>query len=289
MERQLWPAVVTAIEQTVQAAPHRRWTFTRNDILRVLFWAVLHDRPISWACRSENWPTPERPPRLPTPATMSRRLRRPEVLAELETLLIRLRRHRRRTLLHYVDGKPLIVRSHTRDPDAHAGWASGGYAKGYKLHLLADSPADVHAWQITPMNANEPRVAQELVQRCGIQGYLLGDANYDTNALHATCRERGIQLVAPRRHGPGRGLGHRPHDVARVRCVEMLEQSHTGFGPQLHRQRPNIERQFGCYSSSAYGLGVLPPWVRRLHRVRLWIGAKLVLLVLHHQRRQAAQ
>lgn len=289
MERQLWDALVTRLDQLVQTAPNQRFTFSPTDVARVYFWAVLHDRPIYWACQPQNWPAALRPPRLPTPSTMSRRLRRPAMLDGLNALLARLRRHRRRRLLHYVDGKPLILRSHTRDPDARKGWASGGFAKGYKLHLLADSPADVLAWEVTPMNANEPHVARQLVRRCSTPGYLLGDANYDTNPLHDACRRRGIQLVAPRRHGAGRGLGHRRHDAGRLRCIEMLEQSQTGFGPQLHRQRPNIERQFGSYSSAAYGLTTLPPWVRRLHRVKLWVGAKLVLLVLYHQRLRKAQ
>jgi hypothetical protein len=289
MERQLWIEIVALTELVSQAPASKRFTFSWADIVRVYFWSVLHDRPVYWACQPDNWPIEWRPARLPTPSTMTRRLRRPEVLEAINALLTHLRRYRRRTLLHYVDGKPLALRRHTRDPDALKGWASGGFAKGYKLHLLADSPGDVHAWQVTAMNAYEPGVAEQLLKRCTIAGYLLGDANYETNPLHAACRKRGLQLVAPRRHGAGRGLGHRRHDAARLRCIDMLEQSHTGFGEQLHRLRPNIERQFGCYSSAAYGLGVLPPWVRRLHRVKRWVGAKLVLLVLYHQRLRKAQ
>jgi hypothetical protein len=289
MERQHWLQVVALIDAVVQEHPGRRFTFSRADIARVYFWAAVHDRPVFWACQSHNWPVDLRPQRLPTPSTMSRRLRRPEMLALIDTLLLHRRRYSRRALLYYVDGKPLVLRNHTRDPDAKKGWASGGFAKGYKLHLISSAPADLRAWDVTPMNANEPRVAQQLVPHAHIQGYLLGDANYDTNPLHTTCRRNGVQLVAPRRHGPGHGLGHRHHDPARLRCIEMLEQSQTGFGPQLHSQRPNIERQFGCYSSAAGGIGTLPPWVRRLQRVRLWVGAKLVLLVLHHQRLKRAK
>jgi hypothetical protein len=289
MERQLWHWVVTLIDAIVQESPSRRFSFPLASIARVYFWAVLHDRPVSWACQAGNWPADLAPPRLPTPATMSRRLRRPEFLALLEALLTRLRRGRRRGLLYYVDGKPFALRSHSRDPDAHPGWASGGYAKGYKLHLIGGSAADLRAWDVTPMNANEPRVAQQLLPRAGIQGYLLADANYDTNPLHATCRMQGVQLVAPRRHGPGHRLGHRTHDPARLRCLDMLEQSHTDFGPRLHRLRPNIERLFGSYASAAYGCHALPPWVRRIHRVKLWIGAKLVLLTLYHQRLRHAR
>jgi hypothetical protein len=289
MERQRWLQVVTLIDSLVQARPLGRFTFSLTDIARVYFWAVVHDRPVFWACQPQHWPAELLPTRLPTPSTMSRRLRRPEMLALIEALLRHRRRYTRRGLLYYVDGKPLALRNHTRDPDARIGWASAGYARGYKLHLLSGSPADVRAWDVTPMNANEPRVAQQLVPRARIQGYLLADANYDTNSLHAACRQLGVQLVAPRRHGPGRGLGHRHHNPGRLRCIEMLEQSQTGFGPLLHSQRPNIERQFGCYSSAASGIGTLPPWTRRLHRVKLWVGAKLLLLVLHHQRLRRAR
>lgn len=79
------------------------------------------------------------------------------------------------------------------------------------------------------------------------------------------------------------------NDPSRLRRSEMLEHSHTGFGKELYRLRPNIERQFSCYSSAACGLRVAPPWVRRLHRVKRWIGAKLVLLVLYLQRLRKAR
>jgi len=289
MERQLWPVVLTLIDAVSQAPTNRRFTFSAADIARVYLWAVLHDRPTYWACQPENWPAELRPARLPVPSTLSRRLRRPALLELLESLQQRLRRRGARGLMHYVDGKPLSVRPHTRDPEARKGWAGGGYAKGYKLHLIGRSPAEVRAWEVTPMNASEPRTAARLVRQARIQGYLLGDANYDTNALHAACRQVGLQLVAPRRHGAGRGLGHRRHDPGRLRCIDMLENSLTGFGPQLHRQRPNIERQLGSYSSASYGIAVLPPWVRRLHRVKLWVGAKLIFLLVYHQRLRKAK
>lgn len=289
MERQLWNEVVTLIDAVPQSSVSARYTFRETEILRVYFWAVLHDRPVYWACQFDHWPGDLRPESLPTPSTMSRRLRRPELSTMLAALLLRLRRYRRRKLVHYVDGKPLLVRTHTRDPDAQRGWADAGYARGYKLHLIANAPGDVRAWAVTPLNTNEPRVAESLVPHAQIQGYLLGDGNYDTNRLHQVCRQAGLQLVAPRRRGTRGDLGHRKHDPGRLRCRTLLEQSLTGFGPRLYAQRPNIERQFGHYSSSCYGIGNLPPWVRRLHRVQLWVAAKLVLLILIQQRFRSAQ
>ena len=44
-------------------------------ICGVLWWAVIHDRPVHWACREDNWPNEfvRRP--LPSQPTMSRCLR----------------------------------------------------------------------------------------------------------------------------------------------------------------------------------------------------------------------
>jgi hypothetical protein len=44
-------------------------------LVAVLLWAALHDRPVSWACQPRHWSTTTlRPPRLPSAATMSRRI-----------------------------------------------------------------------------------------------------------------------------------------------------------------------------------------------------------------------
>jgi hypothetical protein len=41
--------------------------------------------------------------------------------------------------------------------------------------------------------------------------------------------------------------------------------------------RGRIERSFGNAVCFAGGLGPLPAWVRRMHRVFLWVMAKLVI------------
>ncbi len=46
------------------------------------------------------------------------------------------------------------------------------------------------------------------------------------------------------------------------------------FGPSLYKQRPRIERSFAQLVSYG-GLNSLPPWVRRIWRVRSWVMAKL--------------
>ena len=47
--------------------------------------------------------------------------------------------------------------------------------------------------------------------------------------------------------------------------------------PWLRARRQAIERFFAGLTTFGGGAATLPPWVRHLHRVRLWIGAKLVI------------
>jgi len=84
-----------------------------------------------------------------------------------------------------------------------------------------------------------------------------------------------VQLLAPRRYGCQRGLGHHRPGPARRRSIELLERSATGLGPLLFQQRRRIEGHFGSLSASVFGRPSLPPWVRRLERVPRWVAAKL--------------
>lgn len=287
MEREVWTWIVAFVSRVTSGETSRRFTFSECKIVLVYLWATLHDRPISWACRADNWPPDLRPPRLPTPSTMSRRVRRGRFTAFLEAAHRRLRQGARRGLLHIVDGKPLPIGNHSHDPDAGYGRAAGGKAKGYKLHVIAGRNLDFRAWRVRPMQASEARVAAEMVRGMRLDGYLLGDRLFDDNQLHETCRRRGVQLVAARRYGPRRGLGHQRHSPARLRCIDLLEQSHTGFGPQLLAERKSIERLFGALVSAPYGLHALPPWVRHQPRVERYVSAKILIFTLVQRRRTA--
>ncbi len=285
MEREVWLWIVTFVGRVTSPKMSRRFTFADGEILRVYLWSILHDRPVSWACRAAHWPPALRPPHLPTPSTMSRRLRRPSFAALLAATHRRLRQGARRGLLHIVDGKPLPIGNHSHDPDAGYGRAAGGKAKGYKLHVIAGRNLDIRAWRVRPMQVSEPKVAIEMVRSIRLAGYLLGDRLFDDNPLHEVCRRRGVQLVAARRYGPHHALGHIRHSPARRRCVELLEHSQTGFGPQLLAQRKAIERLFGVLVSAPYGLHALPPWVRRQPCVERYVSAKLLIFTLVQRRR----
>ena len=78
MERELWPVLYRLLQETA-ADFHQKYVQIQPWILvAVLLWAALHDRPVSWACQPRHWSTTTlRPWRLPSDATMSRRISLP--------------------------------------------------------------------------------------------------------------------------------------------------------------------------------------------------------------------
>lgn len=241
----------------------------------VLLWACLHDRPVSWACKPNNWPDDLRPHPLPSQPTVSRRSKTVEVL-RLLAFVERLFAQRGFELALTIDGKPLHVGSHSKDPDAAWGHARRGWAKGYKLHDLDGARPAPCEWDVEPLNVAEPVVAARLVGRLPSGGgYLLGDSAYDSNPLHEATTSGGRQLLAPRKR-PQTGLGHCRQTPGRLRSIELLE-GPGEFGRSLHFERDAIERRFGRLTNHAAGLAPLPNWVRRLDRVRLWVQLKLLI------------
>ena len=72
MERELWKQLYAMVVRL-----DNLWTnglYRHAEILVVYLWAVIHDRPTSWACDPRNWEAAP-PVRLPPQSTMSRRLR----------------------------------------------------------------------------------------------------------------------------------------------------------------------------------------------------------------------
>lgn len=288
MERDLWRLIVLSLRPARDRRP-RCAVYSYENVLAVLFWAALHDRPISWACKRENWPVQAWRRKLPSQSAMSRRLRDPEVLVWINRVLHRLQEllaSTGQTLV--VDGKAFAVGRHSKDPDAARGWGTGRYERGYKLHVLVDGQEKLLAWDVQPLNVAESSVARDLVRRSRIPdkaAFLLGDASYDKNPLFTVARWRGLQLVAPRRI-PGARLGHRKHDPSRLTSIAFLEQCDPK-PDWFAARRDDVERFFGSLASFGAGLSHLPSWVRRLHRCRVWIGAKLVVNAARTLRRSA--
>lgn len=285
MEGQLWLLIVATLKGIGKRRKCTKEDFSDEDIVKVFYWSVIHDRAISWACQSCNWPLHLRRRRLPSNPTMSRRLRKPSVVALLDALEQRLTRPAQPGMYWMMDGKPLVISGCSKDRQAGYGRAAGGKAKGYKLHAIVAADDSLAAWRVAPMNVDERAMGERLLKSTCIQGYVVADANYDSNHLHKICDARGNrQLVTRRRYGPGKKIGHRAQSQGRLRSIAILENPQPDFGNQLVHDRNAIERHFANTSNWGGGLTHLPPWVRTHRRVRRWVQAKLALTALRrHQ------
>lgn len=280
MDDQLVRELYHRLQPHVRPRP-RRGCHPDQRIVFLLLLAAVRGRSVRWVlCRANLplwlWRLP-----LPSSSCMSRRLRSPSVQRLLAGLNAEYRDRLPRTAEKRVDGRPLTVGHASGDPDATFGRVGRGWAKGYKLHVLADAAGPIEVFAVTPLNAGEATIARcDLVPRAGValKGTLVrADANYDSVALYAAVADTGGRLIAGRRK-PGRGVsrGH-PQHPDRLAAIRELEQT----GGQSRRRRADVERILGHTTVLPYGLSSLPPFVRRLPRVRLWVAAKLLLYHLH--------
>jgi len=272
MERELYREASAVLAQL----PHlssRRCVYDDRRIVEVLLWAAVHDRPICWACQARHWPLWLRGRPLPSQSQMSRRLRRLSVRHLLQRLYGQLRDRLPRSLLQYIDGKPLVVGGCSKDPDAKFGRAAGCIGRGYKLVCLVDEHGAVEAWNMASMNVPEHVQAEALLGQVAEGQCVVADSAYDKNALYERAGRRGVQWVAARKRR-AKGLGHRRHSAYRLAAIQQMAQA---SGQALLRGRTAIERSYGHLTSFAGGLAPLPAWVRRPHRVAVWVQAKLIL------------
>jgi hypothetical protein len=285
MERELWRVLyLLALELD---NPWGHWRYSTAEVLGAYFWAVVHDRPTSWATYPEHWPKDLRPAWLVPQSTLSRRLRRPatvELMTTVEQHLVALLALGQ-YVVHMIDAKALPVSEVSRDPDIGRGRGTGsGFQKGYKFYAIWSRGPMPVAWGLAPMNVSEKTMARRLIPTLPGGGYLLGDPQYDANPLYDLAAETGFQLVAKKVKDRGRGgLGHRRQSPSRMRSIELLQ---TKFGRELFNQRNAIECRFGTLTSTGGGLGPLPAWVRHFNRVRNWVQAKIIAagvrwLILH--------
>lgn len=278
MERELWWKLYLMLIVLDKPAWQYRGRYSGAVIVAVYLWAVLHDRPTYWACVDQNWDSDCKPERLPSQSVLSRRLRQPQTEALKARLLARLSPNGAASRCKIIDGKPLVVSRYSKDRDAGWGYAVAVKGRGYKLCLIiGESPMPV-AWHVDSLRVSEQEVAQRhLLPNLQGGGFLLGDSLYDINKLYDVAAAHNHQLLAPRKC-PDAGLGKRKHSLYRLLGLLLLR---SKLGKQLYTRRTRIERALGQLTNLYCGLAPLPNWVRRLHRVRSWIQAKLIILGMY--------
>jgi hypothetical protein len=278
MERDLWRCIVSQLKALPRRRPIRG-RYDNRQVLALLFWAALHNQSIFWACQRENWPSQAHRRKLPDQSTMSRRLRDPKLDDDINFVLRRIQGTWKRGRVLITDGKPYHINRHSTDPDARTGYGAGEFMRGYKLHVVIDDAHQVQGWAVHPMNTGESCASADIVKTMPAPRakLMLGDAAYDSNPLHEASAERDVRLIAPRRK-PHTGLGQSTkHHPNRLYSIEMTESPGGWMWPMLQARRTEVERFFAGLTSSAVNAAHLPTWIRRLHRVRRWIGAKLAI------------
>ena len=248
MEHQLWKEILSEVTRLDKSRWRNERSYTDGEIVLTWFWAVLHDRSVSWACDRVNWPIHLRGRRIPSDSRLSRRMRTTSVQQLLQQVEAGVLAPQGQGLVWLVDGKPLPVSKVTKD--RQAGPSKG--AKGYKLHALVDATASVKAWRITPLGKDEKEMARRLLRSAAVQGYVVADGNYDAKPLYDLCEEQGnLRLLTPLRASPG-GRRRKSQPPGRRRSIERqdgLRVQDKQFVRDLFRQRVDIERYFGNLTS----------------------------------------
>lgn len=269
MEGRVWAMVLTLVPRS--SGELGRFVYDQRLILCVLLWAVLHDRPQAWACDPAHWPDALRPRHLPDPSTLSRRKRRDDTPALLRAVQDKIRQALGPpTRDADLDSRPLVVGGASKDPTARAGRGVGGFARGYRAHMLADRLKVIRALEVRPMSVSDKVVARPLLAHAPrpIQR-VFADANYDSVALQDIAQRTGKRLYT----GVRQGRVGRRQDPRRVRLLAL---SKTPAGQRAMDKRDSIERVFALMSNLAFGLKSPPPWVRGMDRVSFWVEAKVL-------------
>ena len=164
MECELWPQLYASVMKVGKELRRNRVRYSDAAIVLVFLWGCLHDRPQCWACDAGNWrSTRLRPVRLPSDSTLSRCLESPSVKRFMKQLEHEVRCPEDSGLTKCIDAKPLPVGPCTKDPEAKAGRAVGGMARGYKLYAICGNRAFPESWSVHPLNKSEISVAKALI------------------------------------------------------------------------------------------------------------------------------
>lgn len=292
MEQSQWTTLCVALRaacRLVRALP--RVEYSDYLILRLYFWAIANDRPMTWALEPTHYTRFFHPRKRPSISQLNRRIaseRSQQLLQHVHRLLSELGIAPTTTL--YIDGKPLNVSVVSGDQDARP----NNIGRGYKLHAIVSADRRIPVFCVMPLNKHEMPIARVMLEHLPLTPgtIVMADGNYDAHKLHKDIHARGGFLITkPRRGGARRRKkGSRGHPVtrrqmgsARRRLIDLWE-AHPRLMWRVYRERARIERVFGHLTCTPGLLGPLPGFVRGLARVRRWVGAKICL---YHARQSA--
>ena len=270
MEDRIWQRIVALLPAPVEHLG--RFTYDSRTIVMVALWAILHDRPMNWACCPKNWLGCQQPPQLPSPGTLSRRWRSAGIDEQTQRI------HRQvveqvglDSPYAAVDAKPLPVGGGSKDPEARPGRAVGHLAKGYKLVAVVAARGAIAQFRIGAMADPEPMQARQLLSEAPRElTRIVGDGVYDSMPLHRVAAAHGRRLYTPLRQNR---VGRR-QQPQRLRLLRLWK---TKVGQKLMSSRDQVERNFGLMGNFHCGFKGLPNWARRIHRVRRWMWGKILI------------
>jgi IS5 family transposase len=297
MDGRLWPIVYKEVRRAckAQVPPRRRGHPDQHPleaVIAVWLFAAMMNWPLSvthqrlthgatgwWLRRHFHWRWP-----IPSLATLSRRAKKPAFRQVLLEVLERCRSPvlDKKVKLAFMDATILLTGFYSHDAQSTWTCHGGKWLRGYALHVILDAARGLRAWAVHSANVQEMKVAQELVQQAAMTGpsevnTLAADSGYDSEPLHEAVEETlGARLLAPLNRRGGKCPVRQPHRRASARALR------TPQGKTALEQRNELERWLGRLKG--YGqLTALPPFIRHLDRVTIWVMLKMVLF-LHHER-----
>jgi len=281
MDREIWCTVLSAIKRAArQVNPSVRCPlFGDWLIVAMYFWSCWHDRPQCWACEREHYGRLFRPRKLPSVSQFNRRMRTESVQMILQRIHNDLAKIGLAMPVSFIDGEPLLVSPVSKDPDARWGHITGGHGKGYKLHAFVTEDLRIPVWSVTALNVHETHVTEAMCPHLPPQltdALVLGDGNYDAADLHKRIELTGARLLVPLRGMAEHPVTLRQMGSARREQLKIVRDNPLAVKYVL-KWRTQIERVFSTLSGHGGGLGPLPNWVRRLERVKRWVGCKIAL------------
>ncbi len=276
----IWQAVHKASRRI---RPARRYKYSNELIVLMECWRVYHGKAMLWAADRHHYGRLFRPRKLPSYSQFNRRIGGQECQAILQLVHNQLAEVHRPVTQGYIDGKPLTVSPFSKDPDARKGHITGGFAKGYKLHAYINERRRVVLWAVMALNVGEALVAMEFLRYLPMQmpnALNLADMNYDGADLYKGFDRAGSALLTPlrnqhqRKDGQHHAVTLRQMGKARRQAVEVWDH-HPDLARFVLKSRNNVE---GVFSVLTVALDLhLPGHVRRLARVRRWVGVQIIL------------